>query len=149
MIFGNLHYKSQCDDLDEKLQVCLRYAHDHVLAEYAPGRYEIDDDALYVNISCVQTASPETKMWEAHRAYLDLHLVLSGQERIDLNFIDNMECKPYVAQDDFLPVAGNRKASVVLDAGDFLVCYPEDAHMPGLHETVPGELKKAVFKIKI
>lgn len=149
MIFGNLHHKEQCETFSAKIQECIQYAHEHALGEYEPGSYPIRGDELYVNIVAYETTEVESRFWEAHQVYLDLHLLLEGEERIDVNFIDNMECKPYVPQDDFVPAAGVRKASVALGIGDFLVCYPEDVHMTGLYVTQPEKIKKAIFKIKI
>ena len=53
-----------------------------------------------------ETTRPENRFWEAHRNYLDVHLMLDGQEQIDLNFIENVEQKEYVEKDDFLPMDG-------------------------------------------
>lgn len=54
--------------------------------------------------------------------------MLKGTEQIDLNFIANMEQKEFVEKDDFLPMDGEKNASVVLRKGDFLICYPNDGH---------------------
>lgn len=60
------------------------------------GRHPIDGDRLFVNIVEYTTTTPENRFWEAHRAYLDIHLMLDGAEQIDLNFIQNMAQKEYV-----------------------------------------------------
>lgn len=149
VIFGNIHYKEHSTELSGKLKECIDYAHTHPLAQLEPGSYPIHGDDLFVNIVTYETTEAENRFWEAHRTYLDLHLMLDGEERIDLNFLDNMEIKPYVAKDDFVPAAGIKKCSVVLTVGDFLVCFPEDAHMTGIHNGQPGTIKKAIFKIRI
>lgn len=149
MIFGNIHYKKHSTELSERIKECIDYAHTHPLAEFSPGSYPIHGDDLFVNIVTYETTEAENRFWEAHKKYLDLHLMLDGQERIDLNFIDNMELKSYIEKDDFLPAAGARKCSVVLTVGDFLVCYPEDAHMTGIQEGEPIQIKKAIFKIRV
>lgn len=149
MIVGNIHYKASYAQLDEKLRKCLEYAHTHNLSEYEEGSYPIDGENLFVNIGCYDTTAAENRIWEAHRKYIDLHLMLDGQERMDVNFLDNMELKAYSEKDDFLPAAGERKSSVVLEIGDYLVCYPEDVHMVGIQTAAPERVKKAVFKIKV
>ena len=72
------------------------------------------------------TTASENRFWEAHKRYLDVHIMLSGQEQIDVNFTGNMQLREYVAEEDFLPVEGEKNASVILKPGDFLVCYPAD-----------------------
>lgn len=96
-----------------------------------------------------ETVKPEDRFWEAHREYLDVHLMLEGTERIDLNFIQNMDVKEYAAKDDFLSMDGEKNASVILKPGDFLVCYPTDAHRTAVAADKQENIKKAIFKVKI
>ena len=84
---------------------------------------------MFVNVVEYTTTTPEERFWEAHKNYLDIHVMLKGTEQIDLNFIQNMELKEFVEKDDFLPMDGKKKnASVILREGDFLICYPSDGH---------------------
>ena len=78
-----------------------------------------------------------------------MHIILKGRERIDLNFLENMKPGAYVKEDDFLPIEGESKTSLILEEGDFLICYPDDGHMTGLKACGPEKIKKAIFKIKI
>ncbi len=149
MICGTTHHLQQYNYLPKAIQDCFAYAQMHNLANFKPGRYEINGETLFVNITEGTTTYAEQRFWEAHRAYLDLHLILSGTERIDFNFIDNMQQKPYVEADDFLPMEGEAKAFFVLEKDDFLLCNPHDAHRTGICPSIPGYLKKAIFKIKL
>ena len=49
---------------------------------------------------------------------LDIHVMLRGEERIDLNFIRNMKQGEFVPEDDFLPLEGSA-------AGHALCCSRE------------------------
>ena len=75
--------------------------------------------------------------------------MLDGAEQIDLNFIDNMEQKEFVEKDDFLPLEGDENSHVVLENGDFLICYPNDAHRTAVKVNDARKIKKAIFKIII
>lgn len=75
--------------------------------------------------------------------------MLRGPEQIDVNFIDNMEQKEFVEKDDFLPLEGEKNSHVILTEGDFLLCYPKDAHRTAVQVEKPVKIKKAIFKIKI
>ena len=44
---------------------------------------------------------------------------------------------------------GEKNSSVVLNNGDFLICYPADAHRTAVSIDQPKAIKKAIFKIKI
>lgn len=149
MVFGNIRDKKDFGFLDQAVLECFAYAEAHDLSQYEKGSHPIDGDRLFVNIVEYETTTPENRFWEAHRFYLDLHLMLRGPEQIDVNFIDNMEQKEFVPKDDFLPLEGEPNSHVVLNEGDFLLCYPKDAHRTAVQVGQPAKIKKAIFKIKI
>lgn len=149
MIFGNIRDWKSYGWLEEAIQKCFAYAEENDLAAYEKGSHPINGDELFVNIVEYETTLPENRFWEAHKDYLDLHLMLRGKEQILLNFIDNMEQKEYVPKDDFLPLEGDVNSHVRLTEGDFLICYPKDGHMTAVQVDEPEKIKKAIFKIKI
>ena len=149
MVFGNIRDVKAYGFLEEKVRKCFDYAKEHDLLSYEKGSHPIDGEDFFVNIVEYETTTPENRFWEAHRQYLDLHLMLRGPERIDVNFIDNMEQKKFVEKDDFLPLEGEPNGHVVLEKGDFLLCYPKDAHRTAVQVGAPTEIKKAIFKIRI
>ena len=149
MVFGNVRDLKDFGFLTENVRKCFDYARDHDLLSYEKGSHPIDGDELFVNIVEYETTTPENRFWEAHRQYLDLHFMLRGPEQIDVNFIDNMAQKEFVEKDDFLPLEGDPNSHVVLNAGDFLLCYPADAHRTAVQVGSPAVIKKAIFKIRI
>ncbi len=149
MIFGNITNLDEYNFLEEKIKECFAYAKANDLKSYEPGRHDIKDDKLFVNIVEYETTKPENRFWEAHKDYLDLHLLLDGKEQIDLNFLKNMDLGDYIKEDDYQKIEGNKNSSVVLSEGDFLICYPNDGHMTAIAVNEPQKIKKAIFKIKI
>lgn len=149
MIFGNIKDFKDFAYLEENIKTCFEYANIHRLIDYEKGSYPIYHNDLFVNIVEYETTTAEKRFWEAHRQYLDLHLMLEGTEQIDINFIDNMEQKEFVEKDDFLPLEGNPKGHVILEKDDFLICYPKDAHKTAIAVETPTTIKKAIFKIII
>ena len=148
MIFGNINHLEEFGFLEDSVKKCFAYLKDHDLASYEKGTHEIDGGRLFVNVEYTTTAA-ENRFWEAHKDYLDVHVMLKGQEQIDVNFIQNMELKEYVKEDDFLPMEGEKNASVVLREGDFLVCYPSDGHRTAVQVEEPETIKKGIFKVVI
>lgn len=149
MIYGNIEGLKEFSFLEEELLECFKYAGSHDLVQYEKGSYPIHGDDLFLNIVEVETMAAEERIWEAHRAYLDLHLMLHGAEQIDLNFTDHMRLEEFRKEEDLVILQGDKKGCVVLEDGDFLVCYPQDAHRAAVAATVPETIKKAVFKIRI
>lgn len=150
MIFGNIKDLDQYGFLDKAVRECFAYAAAHDLLDYEKGRHEIDGDRLFVNIVEYETTAAKNRFWEAHRQYLDLHLMLKGPEQIDLNFISNMEQKTFEEDKDFLPLEGRKNSHVILEQGDFLLCLPQDGHRTAVAANgMTAAIKKAIFKIKI
>lgn len=149
MIFGNVRNLKEYLCMEDGIFECFNYAKENNLSAYDRGCHEIDAKRIFVNIVEYETVKPEDRFWEAHREYLDVHLMLEGTERIDLNFIQNMDVKEYAAKDDFLSMDGEKNASVILKPGDFLVCYPTDAHRTAVAADKQENIKKAIFKVKI
>ena len=147
MIFGNINHKKTYSNLDKDLLRCLDYAKENNLLDYEKGSYEIESKDIFVNIVGYETCEKEDRFWEAHKKYIDVHLMLDGCERIDLNFIENLEQKEYEDEGDFLPLEGEHNSYVELRKGDFLVCYPEDAHMTAIKVNEKENIKKAIFKV--
>lgn len=147
MIFGNINHEKTYSNIDKDILKCLEYTRDNLLINYDKGSYEIDGKDLFVNIVGYETCEREDRFWEAHKQYIDVHVMLDGCERIDINFIENLEQKEYQEKDDFLPLNGEANGYVELRAGDFLVCYPEDAHMTAIKVKEKQNIKKAIFKV--
>lgn len=149
MIFGNLAFHNRYNFLNESLQKCFKYVQENDLKALPTGVYQIEGDDIFVNIVEYTTTTPENRFWETHRTYIDLHLMIDGLEQIDLNFLDNMTQKEYVAENDFLPLEGTLNSMTHLSNNDFLILYPEDAHRTGVQVDAPQSVKKAIFKIRV
>ena len=149
MIFGNIRNLKEYPFLDNEILKCFAYAKDHDLMSFEKGSHSIDGENLFVNIVEYETTGAENRFWEAHRNYLDIHLMLNGEEQIDVNFIDNMEQGEFQEKDDFLPLEGEPNSHAVLRQGDFLICYPQDGHRTAVAVEKPVAIKKAIFKVRI
>jgi len=44
---------------------------------------------------------------------------------------------------------GSLQSKVKLEKGDFIICYPQDAHMAGMMVNGHEKVRKAVFKVKL
>ncbi len=149
MITGNIDRAEDLLFLDEAVMRCMDYAKENDLLSFERGTHTIEGEDLFVNIVEYETTTADKRFWEAHRQYLDVHLMLVGSEQIDLNSIENMDQKEYVEADDFLPMEGEKSTSVILKKGDFLICYPDDGHRTAVAADRPEKIKKAIFKVRI
>ena len=116
------------------------------------GKYEVDGLDMYAVVMTYQTKTPRALLFEVHRKYIDLQLVLGGVERLDVintaaSLILN---KPYNVETDaeFYDEPSNY-SSLIMSVGDFAVLYPHDAHRPGVSINSVGNVRKMVIKIKV
>lgn len=149
MIFGHLD-QTDCNEIrHEGVRRALAYAKEHDLSLLEAGRNEIDGDVLFVNACSYDTRALEDCRFEAHRRYIDVQMVLEGQERIDVQFVDALEAEPFDEEADNMFLDGAAAASVVMTPGTFVACFPEDAHKPGIAVNGSEPVKKAVFKVLV
>lgn len=148
MIFGNIKNLNEFDYLKDNIKKCFEYAKANDLNTYEKGTYKIDGENLFVNIVEYTTTDSENRFWEAHRQYLDLHLMLNGIEQIDLNFIDNMEQKEFVEKgeiihaSDLIPNYTGTQIKKTLEDIFSIPCEVEnDVNCAGLAEYFSGSAK--------
>ena len=131
----------------DAVRKCIEFACKNNLQATPIGRYDIEGDAIYVAISEYQTVPSEVKVWEAHREYIDLQMIIEGEELIEVSPLSEMNYGEYVSQNDFLQCYGEAKEKVLLREGLGLLLCPEDGHKPGVIYKEAMHVKKAVFKI--
>lgn len=114
----------------------------------APGTILIPD-ILFCN-PVTLTSKPETEcIFEAHQKYMDLHYIVEGVEGIATADISALKTvKPYDEQKDISFLDGKEDGRYDLKPGQFMVCWPNDAHKVAIMQEKPGHIKKVVFKIK-
>ena len=89
-------------------------------------------------------------MYEAHRKHIDVHYIMEGIEKIATADVKNLQEKvPFDKDKDIGFYEGCESGSYLLKTGDFMVCFPSDAHKVGMMNTVPGMVKKVVVKIRV
>jgi biofilm protein TabA len=121
------------------------------LAALPLGRTDIDGDNVFVMMSEGETRPPEQVRFEAHRRYIDIQLVVRGQEAIGIAPVSALTtAEPYDGAKDIEFFATPRESvSLALRAGDFAVFAPGDAHRPSLHLDGPHVSRKAVVKVSV
>lgn len=117
------------------------------------GRYDISD-TVWANVFTHTTKPLSDAKYEAHRQYIDVQLIIDGHEKICTQSLETMKMgkclQEYTDDSDVeLYESNNKGKEHILKAGDYLILYPEDAHMPGVCVDTPSIVKKAVIKIKV
>jgi YhcH/YjgK/YiaL family protein len=113
------------------------------------GRHDIDGDNIFINLAEYQTMLPDQGTWEAHRRYIDIQLMVSGQEQMGHAFNSSLEInEPYDAAKDVEFYSGAGQL-ITYRESTFAIYFPQDAHKPGLISGAPETVRKAVVKVRI
>ena len=106
---------------------------------------QIKGEEVFFNLDEYET-KPTQKL-EAHKKYIDIQVVVTGEEYMGYTNIENTTVtEEYDEKRDVLFLDGNVD-KVLATNKNFIIFYPEDAHMPALSVTEPQKVKKAIFKI--
>ncbi|MDO5088942.1 MAG: YhcH/YjgK/YiaL family protein [Leptotrichiaceae bacterium] len=149
MIFTNLKDNLQNQSLSEEIKKCIEFTNKNKIEEYEAGVYEIPEINMKMNVGHYTTKSEKECFWESHLKYIDVQIILKGEEYIAFNNIRNLREIKRDKEKDLIEYEGNELFRVLLKEGDVLVLFPEDGHMPGMMVNEPVSAKKVVYKIKI
>lgn len=118
--------------------------------EKTPGRYELQGDNIFMNVMQFATQSPEQKKAELHREFIDIQVLLSGEERILFGMTDSArQCEEMHVEDDYqLCSQIADEQAMVLKPGRFVIFMPGEPHKPGCVVQAPMDIKKVVIKVR-
>jgi len=120
--------------------------------ELEDGKVILDGDDLFAGIDCYATKARADAKLETHQHYVDIQVLLSGTECLDIfPKRDLTVSEPYDAERDveFYEVPETAPIRVTLTPGQFIVFFPEDAHMPCLNASDTSKpVQKVVIKLR-
>ena len=119
MLAGYNHEATRYQGIHPRLDRALALLTPEFLASVGTETRYLDGKTLYVTRNLFETAPDSETFFEAHRRYLDIHVVVKGAER----------------------------QTIVLRPGFFLVAFPDDAHRCRGMLDAPAPVEKVVFKI--
>lgn len=124
------------------------------LNQIAPGvteRVDLADGAFA--LEQVYQAKPRGDVFlESHRKYIDVQLVLSGAERMEVIDISRLTVsQPYLAERDLIKYADFTATSwLTMTAGNVAIFFPVDGHLSTqLPDAGPVLVRKSVVKVPV
>ena len=110
-------------------------------------RYDFTPEC-YINVQEVET-KVETPLMEAHELFVDIQCLIAGEEKIFYTAKEGLGIqRPYNASGDAaLYDFASDSLPVCYKAGEAVVLYPEEAHLPNRAAGEPMKIKKAILKI--
>ncbi|MBC2851969.1 YhcH/YjgK/YiaL family protein [Cetobacterium sp. 8H] len=150
MIFGKIDelkfYKGVSKGLDKAIETIENGSYKTGVI----GRNEIDGDNVFFNLQECKTKVLDECFFEGHKNYIDIHVVIDGEEGIGYSLRDSLKEKTeYNSESDFQVLEGVEEHRFQMDKENFIIFFPDEPHMPLIASNEePQDLRKVVFKIK-
>lgn len=139
-------YRGINDNVDRAIEYLLK----EDFVSLAPGKHEIQGDDLYILISEYTTKPKSESKYEAHRKYIDIQIIIKGEENIYWLPVDGLNVsKEYSEESDAALFEEASGSAISMERGYFALFFPKDAHMPGCSVSRDIPVKKAVLKVRI
>lgn len=149
LIYTKRKYIARYLGQGKSLDAAIQYLLSADLTKLVKGRNEIDADQAFVNRFDYRTMAPEQAVWEGHAQYADIHVLLSGREKIGVSNVDSLKVIAQKPEEDFIGYEGPVETWFTMTPEDVLIVYPEDAHMVKVIDEESTLVEKACFKFKV
>lgn len=148
MIVSKLQDSERVEPLHPLFKKLFDYVKNHDLLSIEPGRIELDGENLFINNVSAEGVPREKQVLEGHRTYIDIHILLKGEECIGWKSLSDVHTfsKAYSEEEDCLLSEEIPTAFVDMNPGEFCIVYPEDLHAPIIGNAV---IRKLIAKVKI
>ncbi|VXC63450.1 MULTISPECIES: N-acetylneuraminate anomerase [unclassified Serratia (in: enterobacteria)] len=149
MIYGSLYNPRFGRGLSPALANILNTVRQYDLPGLALGRHEIDGDRVFMNVMELVTEPAESKRAEIHQEYLDIQILIGGEERIDYGLPGSWDSDdPYDASKDLQMLDIKRSPQTLnLTPGMYVIFFPLEPHKPGCQVRGAKSIKKVVVKV--
>lgn len=147
--------KKQVSDknLIKALDFLLDANNKNVFSEVKPGQnktVEIEGRKIYAIFQEYETKWPNDVKIEAHKKYIDIQYIESGNERMFLSSYNHIkEENTYNQEKDVLFPKVDFYWQIILKEGTAAIFYPEDLHGPCCSLDKPAYVKKIVIKVEV
>jgi YhcH/YjgK/YiaL family protein len=148
MIIDSLENAYKYLDLHKSFAKAFQFINNTNFKTVEAGKYPIDGVNVHAAVSEKEGVKAADAKYEAHNLYIDIQVCPIGTETI--GWRPRQKCKnvkaPYNPEKDVTFYETAPDTLFQLNAGQFVIFFPEDVHGPMIGE---GLIKKLVVKVKI
>ena len=123
-----------------------------LLDENAPdGSYKIVGDELFINVMTYETKPRTEGMFEAHRDYADIQMMIEGIEEIGFTADPcGLTVTESYRPDYELYAMTESYEGVSMECGKLCIILPPEPHAPGIApDGIPRRVRKMVAKVRL
>ncbi len=135
--------------MSKNLDTALKMLENTDLSQLVQGKNIVDGEEVFVNRFDYTTIDESEAFFEAHELYADVHVLLSGEEKIACADIKALRETDRDPESDFVGYKGKSEVQFVMNTSKLLIVFPTEAHMVKIKLNTPCTVEKAVIKVKI
>ncbi|MEG1864019.1 MAG: YhcH/YjgK/YiaL family protein [Alistipes sp.] len=148
MILDTLKNSALYEAINPRLKKAFDFIASTDWEKMEPGIHELDGRDIYVNVMERELKKPADAKLEIHNEYIDIQVLVRGEEE-SFGWSERADvCKPQAAFDaekDIQFFEDKPQTYYTLRPGQFTILLPEDAHAPMVGE---GMVRKIIFKVR-
>lgn len=127
----------------------LKFLTENDFTQIEAGKFFLKDQLLYAMINDYETKAVEHCKLEAHRKYIDIQFMVSGEEQIGIaSFQGQKPVEEYNPEKDIV-FYDDDFSLFTLKKGHFAVFFPDDLHQPGIMMNEISRVRKVVVKVAV
>ena len=124
--------------VDTRLARAIEFLQRADLAALPDGRHDVDGDAIYALVQRYTSKLPGEGRWEAHQRYADLQTRRRGRGAHGLRPDGAIHARAPTIRQRTSSSSRATPTSCGSTAGEFIVLWPGEVHMPGMAVGAPG-----------
>lgn len=150
MIYDRLARIEQYSGISPNLDTAIAFVKKTELRSLPMGKTVINGDQVFLNHFIYSTSplQPDSE-FEDHTIYLDLHIILGGQEKLAVTPASLLHEVGRKEDEDSVIYHGEPSYELPMEAECFALLFPGEGHLPRLVHKSPAEVNKLVFKIAL
>jgi len=149
MIFDKIENSGIYENISPLIEKAFEYLKQTDFSGMENGKHVVDGEALFAILQEYDTKNDADAKLEAHRKYIDVQYIISGEEYIGVRpLINQIPCKEYDAENDYA-LYDDTCSFLKISPRQFAVLFPQDLHKPGIKVDGSIKVKKVVMKVRV
>jgi len=149
MIYDTLNHLDAYKGIHPGVMKGLELLRDTDFSTMEDGRREIDGEDLFILLQSYDTKL-ENDTPEAHKKYIDIQYLISGQELMGVGPLEEMTEEVEARPEGDIWFYHGPLSRLLLSGDRFTALWPGDAHAPCIAvDGVPVHCRKCVVKVKV
>lgn len=143
--------KADDEEIARRVNEAVEYLTKLEVSETDVGKKVTVSEKFFYSVHSYDTKPADECKLESHRKYIDIQVIVSGQEGMDIVDISKLTVQENYDEEKDVIVwkEYNRMAKTTLQAGDYIILYPENAHRGASSIKEISHVLKIVGKVSI